>query len=89
MLDAYAAATLEFGAAQSEGATSRDRPALVGAPRGAVEHKQNALAQSKPIAESIRRSIASGRTEYWYCSECNQKPPLEFPKSWAAPQNGA
>ncbi|MGD0536031.1 MAG: hypothetical protein ABSC03_00160 [Verrucomicrobiota bacterium] len=82
---AHSAAEISLGGGLS-GETSIKRPALVGAPRGTPEHQKQLIDASPPIAESIRKSLVAGRKEYWYCRECNQNPPIEFPKSWGREQ---
>jgi hypothetical protein len=88
-VQAHSAAGFSFGHTQSSGETSLDSPALVGVPRGTPEHQKALIDASLPVAESIRKSLASGKKEYWYCGECNQNPPLEFPKIWNQSGNEA
>jgi hypothetical protein len=81
-LAALSGATISFTDGPSSIQTSVDRPALVGMLRRDDPTQKSLIEASAAVVGSIRQSLIAGKKEYWYCAECKQNPPLEFPASW-------
>ena len=74
--------TLSFSGTMQNCVTSSKHPAMVGVPKGSFSQRVQLIDESRAVAEAIRQSLMSRQTEYWYCAECKQNPPLEVPLSW-------